>query len=203
MDIFRIPVLFINKKAVFCIYILCPLMLKQLDQYPPILKIKWMVVIISLLIFCAWKFSFSETWNLYSLYKKNKIQLNLVSSAPAQIAQLEAQIVQLENGLQAKAYNRKELFEEINNFCRNQNLQIVNFFPEQEEVVDGYKIITNRVQVTGSFKNIVQLTYFIEMGKKLGHISSSSIIKQTDLRSKQVSLVCDLFIQHYLTSTSN
>jgi len=160
---------------------------------------------ISLLLIVAYFFSFRNTINAFTLSSNNSQALEEASSAPMQIKQLRNQLALLEESLVQSNYNRQALFEAVNTFCESHELKLDYFHPEQRYIHDDYQIITNKVEVEGAYKNIVELIYYLEQEQKLGHIASTNFERKEERRTKRKYLTAEIYIQNIQTAnlTSN
>jgi hypothetical protein len=151
----------------------------------------------------AWKFSFSETLRLYRLRQQNQAQITTSQSAPELLKNMQAKLAQFDAGAHVKPYSHEKLFEETNNFCRDNGLLIQKFFPEIRTISNGIEIVTNHIQVQSGFKAMVRLAHFLEMEQKLGHITSANFTTSEDYRLKQTFLIADFYIQNFIPIKSN
>lgn len=147
----------------------------------------------------AYLFSIKNTVDIYGDNKKKEVELMRLQSAPQQIAALESQLSNFENAINKHSYNREEIFESINTFCSSNNLKLSYFHPEQRENSNEIKIITNKIEVEGSYKNIVKLAYEIERIQELGHLSSLNFEKKKERRSKREYLTGILYLRHIIS----
>ncbi len=164
-----------------------------------------LVLGIAALLVLAYFFSFRNTIDAYSLSKSNRSALQEASSAPQQIKQFRDQLSLLEESLIQSNYNRQVLFEAVNTFCESHELKLDYFHPEQRYVHNDYEIITNKVEVEGDYKSIVELIYYLEQEQKLGHIVSTNFEKKEERRTKRKYLTAEIYIQNIQTAnlTSN
>jgi len=158
-----------------------------------------------LLLVLAYLFSFRNTIAAYQLSKNNQLALEEASSAPQQIKQFQDQLSLLEVSLIQSDYNRQVLFEAVNTFCDAQSLKLDHFHPEQRYIHNDYEIITNKIEVEGVYKDIVELIYYLEQEQRLGHIASTNFVKKEERRTKRKYLTAEIYIQNIQTAnlTSN
>jgi hypothetical protein len=151
----------------------------------------------------AWKMSFSKTLEAFQRVQENAKQIERLSKAPALAVAYQKQITAFKNGERTKPYNREVLFEAVNTFCRSHDIQILKFHPEQRVFDQRFELITNELEVQGSFKDLVKLGWHVEQEEKLGHIASATYHSQEDKRTHKTSLIGRLIIQHYLQYQEN
>jgi|GEM_PF-4379867 len=155
------------------------------------------------LVIIAWKLSFAKTLEAYQSLQENSLQLVRLSKAPALAAEYQKQISDFDNREKSKEYDREILFEFINTFCLGHGIQILKFHPEQRVSDLRFELITNKLEVQGSFKEIVKLGWNIEREERLGHIASASYQYMEDKRTHKTALVGRFTIQHYLQNNKN
>ena len=150
-------------------------------------------LIISLI---AYQLSFSKTLENYRQYQINKKILEEAASAPSQIQQYQTRLVSYDKQFQQTTYDRATLFEKVNTFCRNNQLNLTNFAPEIRNKQQDYEVITNEIVVRGKYNEMVQLAYHLEQTTQLGHIASSSFKTVKDVQSRRQYLEGSIFLQN-------
>ncbi len=155
------------------------------------------------LVLSAYHFSFSKTLALHEQLTQNEARLQQVKDLPLLIREYEALLSDTNHMQQNASYNREALFEKINTFCRVNKLQLEHFYPEQRMAVQHFDLITNKLEVQGSFKDMVRLGWFIEREERLGHIASVSYKTMDDKRTGKTWLTGTFFIQHYFQHAPN
>lgn len=156
-----------------------------------------------MLTIVAWIMSFSKTLAIYQQVDENTAQIERLSNAPALAIKYQRQIAAFENIEKTKPYDREALFESINTFCRSHGIQILKLHPERSVVDQRFELLTNELEVQGSFKDLVKLGWHIEQEEKLGHIASSTYQVLEDKRTQRTSLVGRFTIQHYFQNHEN
>ena len=152
-----------------------------------------------LLAFIAYQFSFSKTLNAASQNKQLQQKLIEAKSANQRIQQLEQQLATLDGNVRTEGYNPEVLFRAISQFCTQNDLKVLTF-PQANNLENGnYEMITNEVEISGAYQDIVQLAYLIEQGKKLGRLASLSFKKEKNLRTKTTILKGKLYIQNIIS----
>ncbi|MBI1227732.1 MAG: hypothetical protein GC192_21035 [Bacteroidetes bacterium] len=133
--------------------------------------------------------SISRTLKIYSNYRNDEDKIKLAANASIRIDTLQKKLISIQAS-SIRPYNREKLLEYVTGFCRNKEL-LIRSFPEAL-VADQNKseVITNQIEVEGSFKEMVQLVYLLEVMEKQGSISSlkfylykDRLMKRTVLRS--------------------
>jgi hypothetical protein len=150
-----------------------------------------------LLLWAACRFSFARTFALYGRVSDNKIRISEIGNLPRMAGAYEKLVSDLESAKSRQAYNREAFFEEINVFCRENALQILHFHPEQRRRTQNFELIINRLEVQGDFKKMVQLGWYIEHERGLGHIASVSYKVVEDKRTGKTWLTGSFYIQNY------
>lgn len=158
-----------------------------------------------LLLIIAYVFSIRNTVDAYIISKRQQHSLEDVSNAPQRIKQFQDQLASLDHSLVQSDYNRQQLFESVNTFCESQDLKLDYFHPEQRFLHNDYEIITNKVEVEGTYKSIVRLIYYLEYEQKLGHIASTNFEQKEERRTKRKYLTAEIYIQNIQSAnlTSN
>lgn len=149
-----------------------------------------------LLFFAAYQFSFKNTITQYTRYQHHQRLLEAAKTAPAQINQLEKQLQQFEKIIKQTTYDKQLLFTTVNNFCRNNNLKLSHFEPEERGDYGNLEIITNQLEVQGDFTNIIRLTYILEYIKEIGYVASLNFELKKDKYSKKEFLSATLYLQY-------
>lgn len=171
-------------------------MFRFLNKLEPLMRLRLLAVFLTLLVFCAWQFSFKKTWLLYKQSADNQSYLARAETIPRQLAEYRKNLTQLESTFNRQAFDRETIFGTINTYCRDSNLQILNYFPERREHKGALDVVTTQVQVQGGYKAILQLVYFIEAGAKLGHIASVNFLTQENKREYKTYLTGDIYFQY-------
>lgn len=156
-----------------------------------------------LLSWAAYNFSFARTLEVRRQVLKDALRISQLRDAPRQIEQFEKLLAGFNPNQEYSIYNREQFFEEVNIFCRENDLQILYFHPEQRRNVQNFQLITNQLEIQGDFKNIVQLVWHIEHEKRLGHIASASYKTMEDKRTGKIWLTGSFFIQNYFQNAAN
>ncbi len=95
----------------------------------------------------------------------------MAATAPERIGVLKKKLANMQQST-LKPYNRERLLENLTNFCRNNHL-LVRAFPEAQVVAQNENsVVTNQIEIEGSFKDMVKLAYMLEAEERQGSISS-------------------------------
>lgn len=159
-------------------------------------KFQLLAIGISALLIIAYFFSIRKTIDAYTLSRNNAKGLEEASTAPFQIKQLQEELKLLEVSLIQSNYNRQTLFESINTFCETYDIRLDYFHPEQRHAQNDYEVITNKLEVEGTYQSIVKLIYHLEQEQKMGHIASCNFEKKEERRTKRKYLKADIYIQN-------
>jgi Tfp pilus assembly protein PilO len=153
-----------------------------------------------LLGFVAYQFSFSKTIGAYQKYNHQKETLVKAQTASSQIQLYQTELSKLKQQSNFTAYNEDNLFRAISQFA-NENALKVLAFPQAERIENGeYEVITNYIEVSGSYKSIVELSYMIEHKRKLGRIASIEYKTEKNIQTKETMLKGMLYIQNIVSN---
>lgn len=150
----------------------------------------------ALLWLFAYQFSIKQTVNQLGEYFQNKQNLEEAASAPQRIAKYQNQLNQLNANQQYQVYDRANLFEQVNTFCREHDLSLSNFSPEEVQQEGEFQIFTNQIMVEGKYVDMVKLAYTLEFEQGLGHLAAATFERKKDLRSRKTYLEGALFLQN-------
>ena len=124
-----------------------------------------------LVLILAYKANISTSIQRYQQYKNAKTKLESAQTASREIAQYTSLLRGMQRTGQ-QPYNREYLLEQITGFCREHNL-LIKTFPNALKVTENnYPVITNELEIEGSFKDLTALAYRIEQEQKLGSLSA-------------------------------
>jgi len=153
-----------------------------------------------LLTLCAYFFSIKNTFNLLKDNKIKEQKLSTLQSAPTQIATLKNQLSTFKTTINQKEYDREEIFKSINSFCTKNNLKLGKFYPEIREQSNDLEIIIDKIEVEGTYKNMVKLAYEIEHTQELGQMASLNFEKRKDRRNKRDFLIGELYLRNLVSN---
>lgn len=147
----------------------------------------------------AYQFSIKETIGQIGLYQQNKQNLEQAATAPQQIKEYQTQLQQLNANQLYQSYNRANLFEQVNTFCRNNDLSLSNFSPEAIQRQGEFQVFTNQIVVRGKYVDMLKLAYTLEFEQSLGHLAAAKFERKKDLRSRKIYLEGALFLQNLIS----
>ncbi len=150
----------------------------------------------ALLAIFAYSFSIHKTIVAYNTHQANKKALSEASTAPAQIQRFQAKLKQFNQSFQRIEYDREELFEAVNTFCREHGLSLSKFHPEERTIQNDFEVITNQIEVQGAYNDMVKLVYELEYVQQLGHIASTKFDKTVNRRTKEETLTAVIYLQN-------
>jgi hypothetical protein len=91
---------------------------------------------------------------------------------------------------------RSKILGVLSSFCNQNNLKICDF-PYINPVLNNEIIIlTNVATVSGSFKNILRLTHYLEHDLKIARITSINYYLVKGIQDKQKTLQADIYLQN-------
>ncbi|MCC6463375.1 MAG: hypothetical protein IT260_23090 [Saprospiraceae bacterium] len=172
-------------------------------QFSPRQRLIGLGVAAALLSLAAWQFSFSRTLDMYRTARANTRQLAQAQNAESLLSTFRTRLNQLEHVGTAKPYDREILFEEINTFCRSHQLQILRLSPENRKAEQNIDLVTNQLEVQGSFNDMVQLGWFIEREQQLGKVVSATYAVSEDKRTHTSRLIATFILQHIVPHDPN
>ncbi len=156
-----------------------------------------------LFLLLVYPFTFGKTIARYQQSKANQISLLSAENAPQKIQDYRAKLTHLEGNLSLINYDRNQLFDAVNSFCRDQQLVVANFAPEVQYPTKNYVLVTNTITVRGAFKNMVELTYFIERTKAFGHVASQKIERAKDQFTRKEHLQMKVVVQNIIPQNNS
>ncbi|MBL4653530.1 MAG: hypothetical protein JKY53_11830 [Flavobacteriales bacterium] len=127
-------------------------------------------------------------------------QLSAIQNASTHIKQLEQEIEKADKLLGNSSANfssfQQELLSIVSQHCKSNKL-ILRDFPEPKiENKEGFLIETNIFEVSGKFKNLVQLVYLFEQQQKIGKVASVAFQKKKDVVNRSEYLSALVYIQN-------
>jgi len=166
-------------------------MLKQLSYQQKTKALLFGSVLFLLLIYTV---SIKPTINLYRDIGMLKNKSAQAVEAPARIAKIKNELEQLQ-GNTFNLNNKEALLGEITRFCEENKLLIVNLPIASTYEEGNYEVESRKLDVQGSFNDILGLVYLIEYEKSLGVVSSLSFIRKKDPRTKKNKLTGQLVLR--------
>ena len=163
---------------------------------PPKQRFWLMCIAFAVLAVFAYSLSIHKTIMAYSTYQANNKALTEASTAPAQIQRFQAKLNQFNQSFQRIDYDREQLFEAVNTYCREHNLSLSKFHPEERTIQNDFEIITNQIEVQGAYKDMVKLVYELEYVQQLGHVASTKFDKIVNRRTKEEVLTAEIYLQN-------
>ena len=129
--------------------------------------------------------------------------LQQIDSAPSQIKNYQKELSSFKEQVYQTKYKRETLFEEVNTFCRENNLRLVNFIPQASQFEKDYEIATNTVQVEGKYRDMVRLAYNLEYSHQISHLSSVQFQLIQDRRLKRTYLLATFILQNIVSQNKD
>ena len=168
----------------------------SIDTINPRDRFRILLFLICFFLVLFYQLSLKNTLELYQVYQQNKTRMESAENAPMLIRQYESEIQKITQNIPKHTYNRQTLFEMVNTFCSSHNLSLVNFYPEKRKEQNEFYTITNKIEVQGSYTNILKLIYHVEQEEQNGHIASCHFQIEQAKRRKKRKLKCLLYLQH-------
>lgn len=144
-------------------------------------------VVVVLVLVLVYKGSISRTIHYSQANKSLKANIERAASAPAEITQLQTQLAKLQHSA-LKPYDRERLLEVVTTFCRENGLLVKTFPQAKSNQQNDSEIVTNEIEVEGSYQSIVKLVYLLEQQEKLGSVSSLTFSIHKDRITRKISL---------------
>lgn len=139
--------------------------------------------------------SIRKTLKYKADYQNNLTNVQRAATAKQDIQHYQQIIEELQES-SLKAYDQEYLLSAITAFCKANNL-LVRTFPEAQKVeLSAYTIVTNGLEVEGTYKDIVSLIYQIEQIEKLAALSSAHFFLHKDRISRKQSLRCKMVLRN-------
>lgn len=149
-----------------------------------------------LLLVVMYRFAIANTLEQRRIYQQNIAIATQIADAPLQIKHYRNQLAQLDTSLQITPYDREYLFAQLNSFCREHNLLLLDFPPTVVEPSTEYIIITNTAKVRGNYQDIVKLIYFLEQQRQLTYVISTRMYQEQNLRTRETYLAAQLYLRN-------
>ena len=172
----------------------------SIDSINPKDRFRALLFLICFFLVLIYQLRLKNTLELYHSYKQNKARVESAENAPKLIRQYESEIRKITQRIPKHTYNRQDLFEMVNTFCRSHDLSLVNFYPEMRQEQKEFYTITNKIEVQGSYVDILKLSYHLE---QYGHLASCHFQVEQEKRSKKRKLKCLLYLQHVQTQKTD
>ena len=163
-------------------------------------KNRLLIVVAILLVFISYNFAIKKTLVAKNDYSVAEEQIALASNAPMLAAQLEKELIQMNDKIGADSLKGKnpgqKLLELVTDYCQT-NQAVLREFPEAT-VTEQEKLTveTNLFIVEGNFSTLINLVYLLEQKSKLGKVASVHYQLKKDLKSKQMVLVATTYLQN-------
>jgi len=151
----------------------------------------------------VYPFTFGKTIDRYKQSKANQALLISAANAPQKIQDYQTKLTHLEGNLSLINYDRNHMFDAVNGFCRDQQLVVANFAPEVQYRTKNYILVSNTITVRGAFKNMVELTFFIEKTKAFGHVASQKIERVKDQLTRKEHLQMKVVVQNIIPQNNS
>lgn len=149
-------------------------------------KKKNIALLVAAIVFIGliYKINIQKTLRYINLYNTQKAKLTLAKNAPSDIQKYKVELELLQQSTQ-KTYNREYLLEQLTRFCKEHDLLVKSFAKEHRIVKDDLPVITNEIEVEGTYHAIVKLIYMLEYEEKLGSVSSSDFYRKRDVQKRK------------------
>ena len=127
-------------------------------------------------------------------------QLNAIQNASTHIKQLEQEIKKADKLLGSSSAEfssfQQELLSIVSRYCKKNKLVLRDFPEPRIEKKETFSIETNVFEVSGKFKNLVQLVYLFEQRQKIGKVASVAFHKKKDIINRSEYLSALIYIQN-------
>lgn len=150
------------------------------------------------LILCYW-LAFSETLALRKEYKELKAQQLISQNLPIQLSSLKQKnkhFDQLLNTYQISETSwQNTLLERIDRYAQLNALKILKVDAPHTITSNDLKISSYKLQLSGTFNDLLGLIYELESLNNLGQFSNVHFTKITEYRTKDTHLEVEFMIQ--------
>lgn len=167
-----------------------PIRQKSLLLFPILVLGLWLIYVLAV----------ADTVELIQYNIRVKKQVQNLSNAPQKIDMLQEQLQILERDLggidEDYIQHQDLLLEKVSHFCYKHYLALREFPHYQKEIDNSFEIYTTRIEVTGSFHNILKLTYYLEQEIQAGRVSSLLIEKRKDRKTRRIVLTGIIYLQN-------
>jgi len=157
------------------------------------------VLAIFMAILIYW-FGIKKTINAYTQYRKNNEQMVLVSNAPTSVLQLKQELMEINSKLGNQNINGQnntnKLIELVTNYCKDNNVVLMEFPQAETKQKDDLLIETNKFTVGGKFISLLQLVYILEQKNHLGKIASVYYKTVKNYKTKELTLTSKVYLQN-------
>ena len=164
-------------------------------------KKKFLALIVLVVIFAitAYKRSFAVTIEAYSNLESSKIKLAQVSNSKQKIATLNAEVSYLDKIIGKKAANADVVQQEILNSFND--IGSTSSLVRLEEIHlannNYFNIYTNRLVLSGDYKNLLKATYHYEKEFDFSRVVSIRFYVDKDAKTRRKKLFEQLIFQNY------
>ena len=163
-------------------------------------RLKLLLPGMTLILILAWSMAIRKTLNSYTDLKKTETELNGTSISDATITALKQELKTIKSKQDAAegALRPELVFKKIADLCsRTRNTRIIRIPEVHQYTLDGYQIETMKMELEGSFSNLLRFLYNLEHEKAVGKIASAGFSVVVDFKQKKEYLRLTLFIQKF------
>jgi hypothetical protein len=93
--------------------------------------------------------------------------------------------------------NKEIILQTLSDFCKKDNVRIVEFPTENSIYKGGFKIETNKIVAEGKFHDLIKLIHYLEYERVIGKISSVAFLKFKEPLSHKEILRVTIYLQNY------
>jgi hypothetical protein len=164
-------------------------------------KKKFIYLIIGgvILLCFVYTFSINETLKLRSSYNELKNRYDGVFDASSSILFYEKELNKIDSLIGAKNdkgnYTQETLLREVTEFGREHNLTVINFPAPHQYLDNGYSVYTYETSISGTFNDLIQLLYELEIGNYPGVVKSVNFELTKSQGQAHIMLIMTLYIQ--------
>jgi len=153
-----------------------------------------------LLLFVAYQFSFSKTFELRKQYNSLKNEQKLFDNISQKLISLQQQNIYYDSILKSKKISTESSFQNnllqtITTFTDSTKLKIVAFNSPHMHQTESAIINTFSFSLNGSFSKNTNLIYLLEQQQKIGKIVSVNFEKKKNYRRNTNFLECTIYLQ--------
>ncbi len=163
-------------------------------------RLKLLLPGMALILILAWAMAIRKTWDNYTELKKTETELNGTSISDAAIMELKQQLEKIKSkqDITEGALQPEQVFKKISDLCsRTGNTRIIQIPEVHQCTLDSYQIETMKMELEGSFSNLLRFLYNLEHEPSVGKIASADFSVTRDFKQKKEYLRLTLLIQKF------
>ncbi len=168
-------------------------------------KRRFYIIIFSflLIVSISWRMAITPSIQLYKSVNQQENQIEILETAPQQIALTEKKLERINQQIGTAAIDIKQenIVNEISLYIKNNDdVELCLLTPIHKQQKENFWINTYKLELQGSFTNLVQLLNYFEDKNSIGKIASTDFFLKKDNKSGTQHLRMQLYIQSFTKS---